>query len=85
MMVKEKSLNNQEITKMDRITREHSECEGMIMCTKERQLTKKQFIELIEKNFPNDFGNIIVITTVENGTGITQSLTFSKVIDTDLL
>lgn len=70
---------------MDRITRENSKYEGIITCTKERQLTKKQFIELIEKNFPNDFGNIVVITTVENGTGITQSFAFSKIIDTDLL
>ena len=79
--VKEESPNNQEVTKMERITREDSKCEGMIMCTKEMQLTKKQFVELIEKNFPDDFGNIVLITTVEGGMGVSQSITFAKIIN----
>lgn len=49
-----------------------------------QSLTKKDLIELIEKNFPEDRGNIAVLTSVsERGhdkiTG--QALTFEKVLE----
>ncbi len=68
---------------MKRTIREEPSYEG-VMVYGAKSYTKKQLIELIERNFSDDSGHIVVITTVENGTGITQSLTFSKIIDTDL-
>lgn len=69
---------------MKRTIREEPSYEG-VMVYGAKSYNKKQFIEIIERNFSDDSGHIVVITTVENGTGITQSFAFSKVIDTDLL
>ena len=49
-----------------------------------RSLDKKELIELIEKHFPDDRGNIAVLTSVaERGcdkiTG--QALTFEKILE----
>lgn len=66
---------------MKRCTIPDSKCEGTIMCYHENTFTKKQFIELIEKNFPDEFGNIAIVITVEGGTGITQNITFGKILD----
>lgn len=46
-------------------------------------VTKKELIELIEKNFPDDRGNIAVITSVsERGCDeiTSQTITFEKVL-----
>ena len=66
---------------MARYTLQDPKCEGTIMCYHENTFTKKQFIELIEKNFPDDFGNIAVVTTVEGGTEILQNIMFGKILD----
>lgn len=69
---------------MNRTVREDPSYDG-VMVYGAKSYNKEQFIELIERNFSDDSGRIVVITTVENGTGITQSFAFSKIIDTDLL
>lgn len=66
---------------MSRYTKQDPKCEGMIMCYKENTFTKSQFIELIEKNFPDDFGNIAVVTTVEDGAEVLQNIMFGKILD----
>ena len=52
-----------------------------------KTLSKKQLIELIEKNFTESFGNIAVLTECETKDfdgeikTLTQSLTFGKTLD----
>lgn len=51
------------------------------------RLTKKELINVIERNFPDDYGSIAVIThckTRNYDTGeeiITQSVTFGKILE----
>lgn len=52
-----------------------------------RRLTKKELIDIIEKNFPSNYGTIAVVThskTRNYDTGeeiIMQSVTFGKVLE----
>ena len=50
------------------------------VCTP-RDVTKKELIQIIEKNFPDIFGRIAVITTNESDNGTFQSITFGKVLE----
>ena len=50
------------------------------MCST-RDVTKEELIQIIEKNFPDDFGRIAVITTNESDNGIFQSITFGKILE----
>lgn len=50
------------------------------VCTS-RDITKKELIQLIEKNFPDSFGRIAVITTNESDNGVFQSITFGKILE----
>lgn len=50
------------------------------VCTS-RDVTKEELIQLIERNFPDSFGQIAVITTNKSDNGIFQSITFGKVLE----
>jgi len=50
------------------------------VCTS-RDVTKEELIQLIERNFPDSFGRIAVITTNKSDNGIFQSITFGKVLE----
>lgn len=50
------------------------------VCTP-HDVTKEELIQIIEKNFPDSFGRIAVITTNESDNGTFQSITFGKVLE----
>ena len=66
---------------MKRYTIPDQKCEGTIMCYHENVFSKEEFIELIEKNFPDDFGNIAVVITIESGTEVLQNIMFGKMLE----
>lgn len=57
--------------------------DGGIFEYEEKRFTKEEFLELIERNFPqnNTMENIIVITTVRSNSGDFQSVSFGKILE----
>lgn len=56
--------------------------DGCIDCTSCRTFTKEEFIEMIEKNFPDDdtYENVAAITTIKSNNGKIQSVLFGKIL-----